>query len=256
MDYAKIITKIDKSNNFLNISNEIVLGNYNLGNDHEMIVLKDRLQKMPSANILWFYNNQITDDLIILVVEQLYMYTNLTKIYLSNNKIGNKGAEIIANMLATTNHIDLLDLSHNNIGDDGAKLLCEGLKQNTGLITIYLSHNKLNKNGFIYILNMLKTNISIKTAYISTYCLIETYDHSSTNICDSICELLKYNRNLNALSVCGIYVDKDIINNALQLNGSITELNLNLHDRNSKIIDICSRNRHNLKLKAKRLVDL
>jgi hypothetical protein len=252
--YAEIIRQLDYNNIAKKTYNAIVLSNLNLGDDHEMVVLNDQLKKFPLATTLWFYNNMITDDSIESVVKSLNIYTNLTTIYLNNNKIEDEGAKLIANMLETTDHVTLLNLSFNSIGDEGAKHVGNALKQNTSLTTIYLDCNFMGKIGIMYILDAIKTNIFIKEIWLSTpypitvLLLDPTYELSKL-----VCKVLKYNKNLNTFYVSGIEVDIDAINNILEFNGSITYIRFS---QENLAIKLCDRNMYNLKLKAKRLVDL
>jgi Ran GTPase-activating protein (RanGAP) involved in mRNA processing and transport len=233
----------------------ISLANMNLGSDPTMHKLSNKLSEIPTATTIWLSGNYIKDNSIIKIVELLEKYTNITTIYLYDNKIGNKGAKLIANLLKTNNHLTILDLSYNIIGDKGVKLLGDAIKQNTSLITINLQNNKLTLAGIKYFLDSFKENTTIKNLYIgweyrSTY----NYDDAIKIIIDFI----QTNKTVNNIFIGDIPIDinsMNMINSVLEDNPSITQFNY-IIDNSNRLNNICNRNKHNLRLKEMKLVDL
>jgi len=233
----------------------IFLGNLDLGLNFTITELKETLNKKPSASQLWLEYNQIGDDCMSDIVKLLKIYTNITVVLLYGNNIGDEGAKLIADMLSTTNHLIELNLCSNKISCKGAKYLKNALKKNKSLTSLCLNNNKIGNKGIKYILNGLCSNNTTLKELTISYNRIE----ATTDSIELICEFLRNNQILNELLINGIIMDenaRNLIITAFGFNRSITVLNLHFGQQNIKIREICERNKHNLKLRLKSLVDL
>jgi Ran GTPase-activating protein (RanGAP) involved in mRNA processing and transport len=173
--------------------------------------------------------------------------TSLTCLNIQNRNINNKSIELLSDVLKENNTLELLDIYKNNIGPQGVKILCEGLAQNTTLKTLYLTSNNIKDEGVKYIYDLLKFN--------KTLCSLSMGYNSVTEIgVVTILELLKTNETLNKLHISDLTMDIEALYDVLKDNFSITTLFFANNDM--QLTYLLCRNKHNLELKAKRLVDL
>jgi Ran GTPase-activating protein (RanGAP) involved in mRNA processing and transport len=228
---------------------EIKITNTNLDSNTIILLLNNKLNHNPTSTTLRLHGNNIKNDCMIKIVELLKNHTNIKKVYMFNNKIKDEEAKLIAHMLKTTDHLTLLDLSYNYIGDNGAKYISKALKQNTSLTNIELYKCKIGNQGIKHIFDAIKDNTTIKRLDLSTHIRAS---HFSNDTIKSICDFLRINKTLTVLYIDSIKMECDSIISAFEYNPSI----IIFCQKNTRIIEICKRNKHNLEQKALQLVDL
>jgi len=116
----------------------------------------------------------ITDELLLPIVESVRGHTLISDLYLGRNRIGNAGGEAIATLLREpNNNFQYLDFSYNQIGDDGAVAIANSLANNTKLKCIYLPNNSLGQKVMDIFSKVLCDKSSINATYSSNHTLID-----------------------------------------------------------------------------------
>ena len=156
----------------------------------------------------------ITDELLLPMVEAMKGSQTLEDLELGRNRIGNDGCETIATLLRHPNcNLQYLDLSSNQIGDDGAIAIANSLANNSKLKCIYLLNNSIGEKVMDILSKVLCDTSSINAAYSSNHTLQQiVFSFRSSSVCSYLLglnardankrnvamkKILKYHPNIN-----------------------------------------------------------
>uniref|UniRef100_A0A6B2L0N1 PH domain-containing protein n=1 Tax=Arcella intermedia TaxID=1963864 RepID=A0A6B2L0N1_9EUKA len=167
-------------------------------------------------------NNNILEEGASALGKMLAINSVITNLNISDNKLGTVGAENLIKGLKTNSVLRELIISENQLDLDTAKLLSEYLKSSP-LERINISKNPLTPQGFSLILEALKDNTSIQSIDLAD---IATIDNA---VAQSISNLFKNNSTISSVSLRRNKMKDEsigIIAEGLILNKSISSLDL------------------------------
>jgi len=120
-----------------NILTELLINTMSLVNSAGKYRFVECLRGLTNLREISFVCSDITDDLLLSMVEAIREYTLFEKLNLNYNRIGNAGCEA----LATLRNVNWVHIADNNIGNEGMIAFANSLSENNHLRGLIISNN-------------------------------------------------------------------------------------------------------------------
>ena len=130
------------------------------------------LQYCTNLMIINLYNNNITADQLVPMIEAMREIRSLEELLLNANSIGNAGCQALATLLEDPNcNICRLQMNRNNIRNEGVISLVNSLASNTKLKALALYNNPISGSVEDDFVRLLCNTTSINATYSSNHTL-------------------------------------------------------------------------------------
>lgn len=142
--------------------------------DDDLIVVVNEALVKKLCKELWLQANKITSKGALTIANALRDNTTLDTLYLRDNHLNNEGVYFLAQALSLNGtNVKNLGLGGNGITDEGVSFVAEMLKSNTKLRVLYLRHNQIGDQGIKVLADVLSfNNTTLKELYLSSNPLV------------------------------------------------------------------------------------